>query len=292
MKCAVFRFTFFELVFRLLLVLFLFLPVGVFSQQRDTNAAGPSLFDGDFIPLSAVFSGFGRNALDSIRYNYGLNFIGAALGTWGFIESGADWKWNRFAYNNSGLACAGYPALYAGAVVPAAAPILFYMIGRNTENKKLQLAGLAMTQSLMLTLGFTSAMKLVSGRATPGLINDFNHERRSGPDFSGEFNWFSTNFFDGWPSGHTATAFSAAAALTEIYDAVPVKISAYAYALLVGLSVSLNVHWASEVFAGALIGYAVGKTVGRSFSGALGRRREEKLSFYMSPNAAGLILRL
>jgi membrane-associated phospholipid phosphatase len=264
---------------RLLLTAILFSTSFVYAQESS-------------IPLSKLFDNMGMNALHSITYNYGLNFIGAGLGTWAFIETGIDWQWNRMAYNNDRLAHIGLSALYIGYAVPALTPAAFYITGRFIKNEKLQITGLALVQTLMLTLGIQSVLKMSTGRETPGIISVFDHTRSPRTDdFSGEFNWFSMNFISGWPSGHTANAFSAAAAIAEIYqDNLPVKIAVYSYAALIGLGVSVNVHWASEVFAGALIGYAIGKTVGKSFSRMAEGSQNNKLSFYVTPDSIGVKL--
>jgi membrane-associated phospholipid phosphatase len=241
-----------------------------------------------------VFHDIGWNTLHSFTYNYGLNFIGAGAGTWLFIGSGLDWKWNRLAYDNEWLAKSGLPALYIGFAVPGITPLAFYITGTYLKDEKLQVTGLALVQTLMLTMGIQSVFKISTGRAMPGIITEFDHKRSSRTDdFSDEFDWFNMNFIAGWPSGHTANAFAAAATITAIYrDNLPIKIAAYSYAALIGFGVSVNVHWASDVLAGALIGYAVGKTVGHNFSQYLENQEKSKMSFYVTPNSAGVILRL
>jgi membrane-associated phospholipid phosphatase len=53
------------------------------------------------------------------------------------------------------------------------------------------------------------------------------------------------------------------------------------------------VHWASDAFAGALIGYAIGKTVGKSFNALLkGTAPDDKPSIYITPNAIVVLVRL
>jgi membrane-associated phospholipid phosphatase len=247
------------------------------------------------VPVSAVFHNIGWNTLHSISYNYGLNFIGAGLGTWAFIGSGIDWKWNRLAYNNARIANSGMPALYVGYVVPAITPIAFYLSGRLMKSDKLQITGLALTQSLVVTLGIQSILKMSTGRALPGIVTRFDQTRSNRTDdFSDEFDWFNMNLIRGWPSGHTANAFAAAATIAAIYpDNTWLKVAVYSYASLIGLGVSVTVHWASEVFAGALIGYVIGKTVGKNFNELLnGKEKEKKISFYFGVNTAGLIIRL
>jgi len=138
-------------------------------------------------------------------------------------------------------------------------------------------------------------MKMITGRAGPGIVDNPAHERGlPEDDNSKKFNWFNMDFINGWPSGHTANAFSAAATIAEIYkENLWLKIGVYSYAALTGLGVSLNVHWASEVFAGALIGYAVGKTVGKSFRQLLNNDTDtDSLSFYFTPNSMGVIIHL
>jgi membrane-associated phospholipid phosphatase len=106
---------------------------------------------------------------------------------------------------------------------------------------------------------------MITGRIEPGLISDGFHTRvYTENNFCNVFNWFNMEFIKGWPSGHTACAFSAAATISIIYnDNFLVKISVYTYAIFMGLGVTMYAHWASEVIAGALIGYAIGKAVCR-----------------------------
>ena len=242
-----------------------------------------------------MFHNIGWNTLHSVTYNYGLNFIGAGLGTWAFIETGIDWSWRNIAYENDWLSRCGTPGLYIGYVVPGITPIVTYIIGRSIKNEKLQISGLALAQSFVLTLGIQSILKMSTGRALPGIVNGLDHTRNSRiDDFSDEFNWFNMNFIGGWPSGHTANAFAAAATIAEIYhDNLPVKIGVYTYAILMGLGKSVSVHWVSEVFAGALIGYAIGKTVGKSYRTLMENTSDyNKLTFYVTNNSFGVIIRI
>jgi membrane-associated phospholipid phosphatase len=265
------------------------------GQENPVQAPEQNGVEENAVSVSAVFHNIGWNALHSVTYNYGLNFIGAGLGTWGFIETGADWKWRNIAYNNTRLAGAGIPPVYIGYLVPPLAPVALYISGRFVKDEKLQLTGLALAQSLVLTLGIQSALKMTTGRASPGIITGLDHVQNPGTDdFSRKFNWFNMQFIIGWPSGHTANAFSAAATVAEIYhDNLALQIGAYTYAALMGLGVSVSVHWASEVFAGALIGCAIGKTVGRSFRALLEHTEKDKpVAFYMTPHTVGVTLRL
>jgi hypothetical protein len=54
----------------------------------------------------------------------------------------------------------------------------------------------------------------------------------------------------------------------------------YTYAAFIGFGVTTHAHWTSEAFARAMIGYAIGKTVGKSFRKLL-EKREEKISLFL-----------
>lgn len=70
-------------------------------------------------------------------------------------------------------------------------------------------------------------------------------------------------YFDAFPSGHAATAFSIASVFAHQYPDKPfVSPVAYTIAALVGITrLTEHDHWMSDVFAGAFIGYLCGKQV-------------------------------
>ena len=244
-----------------------------------------------------VFHNLGWNILHTAAYNYGLNFAAAGFGTWVMVETGLDWNWRNVVYDNrTWLPYTGLPLLFAGYIVPFVTPVAVYLSGLRAENTKLQITGVALLQALAITQAFHVSLKLVTGRSTPGLIsgvvfepgNQINHSK---DDFSDEFQWWTKGeIMDGWPSGHTASAFSAAGVISEIYSDRPwLKFCAYSYAFLMGFSVAVNTHWASDVLAGALIGYAAGKTVGRSFNRLLGKNEDSnRVSLLITANTIGV----
>ena len=273
------------------ILIFLFLlSIHAFGQEQPVETKG------GIVPLSLVFHNVGWNALHSITCNYGLNFIGAGLGTWLFIGTGLDWKWNRLAYNNVWMPGIGGIANYTGYIIPLLTPLTLYFTGIGIKDEKLQITGLALTQSLMLTLLIQSPLKIITGRTWPGIVDGWDSplSKRSDrtDDYSGEFNWFNLDATGGWPSGHTANAFAAAATIAQIYHDQPVlKAAVFSYAALIGLGMSVYDHWASDILAGALIGTAIGVTVGKSYRSLI-EKKEDKISFYMTANAIGVIVRL
>jgi membrane-associated phospholipid phosphatase len=273
----------------LCIVLVIFLCFCVFAEENNEFSHS----------LSLIFHNIGWNALNSFTYNYGMNFIGAGLGTWAFIETDIDWEWRNIAYENTWLSNLGRPGLYVGYVAPVLLPILTYTSGRFRNDEKLQVTGMALVQTLMLSLAIQTPLKMVTGRALPGIVAELDHVRNSRTDnFSDEFSWFNMNPIGGWPSAHTLNAFAAAATISEIYyENIWLKVGLFSYAALIGFGVTLDVHWASEALAGILIGYAIGSSVGKSYKNLLKNKSnnnsaENTVSFYFYPNNVGIIIKL
>jgi len=271
-------------------VFMIFLCSYIFAEENE-EISHPS--------LSLIFHNIGWNTLNSFTYNYGMNFIGAGLGTWVFIETDIDWGWRNIAYDNKWLSNLGQPGLYVGYVAPVLTPIVTYTLGRFTNDEKLQITGMALVQTLMLSLAIQTPLKMITGRALPGIVTELDHTRNIRTDnFSNEFNWFNMNPIGGWPSAHTLNSFAAAATISEIYNEnIWLKVGVFSYAALIGFGVTLDVHWASEALAGALIGYAIGSSVGKSYKNLLKNKSnndstENNVSFYFYPNNIGIIIRL
>jgi len=284
-----------KVFFGLLAFLFFLFPIHLNADTMKDETASQE--KSTVSPL-LVFHDLGRNLLNSITCNYGLNFIGAGLGTWVFVQSGLDWNFRNIVYNHAWLSSAGLPLLFAGYLVPVITPIPVYLAGRYLSDTKMQITATALVQAFFLTQAFHLPLKLVTGRTIPGLISGVFFEPHNYRDlrtvnFSGEFNWFKLDFYDGWPSGHTACAFSAAAVISEIYDDKPLlKVGVYTYAVLMGVSVAMNAHWASDSVAGALLGYAVGKAVGKSFKQMITKNgSNDTVSFFATPNSIGVDIR-
>ncbi len=68
-------------------------------------------------------------------------------------------------------------------------------------------------------------------------------------------------FDQAFPSNHAARAFAVATVFADRYEQ-PVPILAYTLAALIGISRNeLDRHWASDVFAGAALGFTMGKVL-------------------------------
>jgi len=218
------------------------------------------------VPFSDVFDGIFLNSGKTFIYDYGLIAAVMAAGTYALVETDVDWKWRRFSYDYSGVLYAGMPAALLGGIVPVAAPLTLYGIGRSRKDLNLQTVGVAVAQASIVSTVLTTGIKAFTSRSAPDLWGDDKrgNEENFSDDF--KFGFLKRVPFDGWPSGHTSAAWAMAATITEFYpNNIPLAIGLYGYATYIGLGVSTTIHWLSDGFAGALFGYAVGKTVARHF---------------------------
>ncbi len=202
-----------------------------------------------------------QHILGSVKYHYGLNYILAGVFTYIIVVSGFDWGWYNFALNHLWIYRAGFASVSIGFFVPILLPTSIYLIGTALRNVKLQIIGLGSGQAAILGSVISSFIKVFTGRIPPQL---FTHMTQMG---GFQFGFLKGGAFWGWPSSHTTAAFAMAVALIELYpDSKVIKVCALLFAFIIGLGVSVNIHWLADAVAGALIGYAIGKSVGKGFS--------------------------
>lgn len=139
------------------------------------------------------------------------------------------------------------------------------------NDKKLEIAGLLATQSLITSAVFNRFGKVFFGRERPRIAyNTASYDY--GGTWHGPISFFNYviknkkipgSDYDAFPSGHTNTAFSIATVYASMYqDQIAVPVISYTVASLVGLSrIAEHAHWASDVFVGAALGFLCGKQV-------------------------------
>jgi len=250
------------------------------SQDTNTDTTG--------VPLTKVLYNIDKHLLGSITYNYGLNFIVAGLGTYGIVKSGFDWKWRQNSVEEPAIPNAGMPSVVIGGVAPFIVPIAFYAGGLFYDDRDMKITGLALGQAAVLGVVISSSIKAFSGRVSPQIKNNLTDNKT---DFSQDFNFgfLRRGIYSGWPSSHTTVAFAMGTTLMELYpDNFWIKAGSLTFATFIGLGISTNIHWFSDFFAGALIGYAIGSTVGSDFRNLMNRTSEVKhSSFYITPGGVG-----
>ena len=151
----------------------------------------------------------------------------------------------------------GAATVVTGIVQPGAVIIgtALYTVGRATDNERMADLGLHGTEAMAVGVGVTFFIKGLAGRARPYATSDTN------PRDFGFARGFRHEAYRSFPSGHTVTAFAAAAAVTKETSrwwpnsAWYVGPVVYGGATLAGLSrMYNNKHWASDVIVGAAIG--------------------------------------
>ncbi len=139
-----------------------------------------------------------------------------------------------------------------------------YAVGRIGGNERMADLGLHGTEALVVAGLLTGGVKVLAGRQRPYLDVETPHSLRLFRGLRGG------DAFKSFPSGHSASAFAAAAAVvTETRKWWPeaqwaIAPAMYGGAALVGVSrMYNNKHWASDVLAGAAIGTFAGRKVVR-----------------------------
>lgn len=178
-----------------------------------------------------------------------------------------------------------------------------YAAGKLTNHPDLSDLGWHGTEAVLLASGITGILKGVLGRSRPYVNNDttprdFGFLRGFGhntPKLRADGTPVQAGDYQSFPSGHTTTAFAAAAAVTSEMrrmhpgSLIIVAPLMYGGATLVGLSrMYHNNHWASDVALGAGIGTFSGLKVVR-YSHAHPDNKLDKfiLGASVFPNADG-----
>lgn len=161
----------------------------------------------------------------------------------------------------------------------------FGFVNAVLKNEKGLQTGLLATQAIITSGIWVRSLKLFTGRERP--LASYVYSKSESGQWHGPFAMIDQDLkvrrgpasFDSFPSGHTSVAFSIATVFaTQYKDIKAVPVISYSLASLVGISrLTEHEHWSSDVFVGALIGWACGKQVTGSFN----RLHSEKPS---SPN--------
>ena len=145
----------------------------------------------------------------------------------------------------------------------------FGLYGILAKSEKVKTTTLLATQSVITAVLAEAVMKTIAGRARP---NFYPETIEAEPKFLGPFgktgrDATGTKSNSSFPSGHTTAAFSAATVFAVEYKNKPyIPIIAYSMATLVGLSrITENKHWATDVVAGAALGYLNGRQVSYNY---------------------------
>jgi membrane-associated phospholipid phosphatase len=211
----------------------------------------------------------GSDLVDAFT-GYNLLFYGGAvMGTAVMAYGGIDQAIRVGVQEHLASPALGGASTYAGYIVPAVITPGVYVIGLVVRDPVVAGAGSASLQSLGVALLTMGLLKVAVGRVYPLNGGDPNApDRLDHPDYAHAFSPFQNLWpLPAWPSGHTIGTISVAAALTA-YFPEQLWIPAIGYPLGVAIGCGLvagDQHWASDVIAGALIGHAIGYSIGKPF---------------------------
>jgi membrane-associated phospholipid phosphatase len=134
------------------------------------------------------------------------------------------------------------------------------------RSEKIKTTTLLATQAYITAGAMESLLKFFKGRQRPFSLDSNAVEAEPkfhGPFYSSGKDENGKKLNTSFPSGHTTVAFAAATVFAMEYKDRPlVPIIAYSAATLIGLSrITENKHWATDVLAGAALGYLTGRQV-------------------------------
>jgi len=163
---------------------------------------------------------------------------------------------------------------------------LFFLGGVAFRDRRAKNTGLMAWEALLHSGLLVQVVKHVAGRQRPSVENGIDYWHGPAAFFKRYRDGGAFSRYDSFFSGHTVSAWSLATVIAENYwDRPWVPIACYGLATLAGLSrLTEDTHWLSDVFLGAVVGFAVGKMVVRN------QRRRLQLAPSLSPSGASLAL--
>lgn len=167
---------------------------------------------------------------------------------WAFFQAtrGATWSWLVFG------------AGIGGFFVPILLPLSLYLLGEARARADLRQTAMLIAQAEAVAWLVSVAYKSVTGRLEPEFLTAYGTTDIS---HAFQFGFMQHGIFWGWPSSHACVAVAGAVTLSLLLRSRLLCVAALAWAAFVALGAAIGFHWLSDVLAGALIGYAVGRSV-------------------------------
>ena len=247
------------------------------SGEKQVNAISPDNYNYNTkITFKGYFILFGTDLLQEVEGPFHASRkTYLEVGAFALIEGGlffADKPVQKFSqdfmHNNPNLAkvssnVTSFGGLYEAYLI---AGLGIYSFALHKE--KVKTTTLLVTQAYLVGAAMEGVLKFVSGRERPNYYDPNNPTTQYPGTFRGPFanlgrDANGTKLNSSFPSGHTTVAFAAATVFAMEYKhSIVIPIIAYSAATLVGLSrITENKHWATDVFAGAALGYVTGRQV-------------------------------
>lgn len=209
--------------------------------------------------LGAFFTTLPGNLIECVRGRKLVWYAAAVLLTGVLVWSGFDWWYFRMT-DAPGWRVWMFPAAFIGFAVPIYLPILLGLAALIARSRRVGTAAVAVAQAELIGLILSSACKAFTGRAhpLPHGLEDLSRVFH--------FGFLRGGMFWGWPSSHTSVAFAMAVTVLTLFPKPRWPgLVALAYALYIGLGISMTIHWFSDFAAGTILGSVIGRVVGTSF---------------------------
>lgn len=255
----------------------------VFIFTFSNSFASDEAVNSEAYTNPGIFDNLGTNMFNTFFSPVGTLHLAAFGSTYGLSQSKADYRVHNYFSKHEEYHPVMAPAAFIGYSLPVLASVPLYLYGRINNDRSILGAGCAVIQANMIALGYSTALKAVTGRPHPG--DSRNDDKK---ELSREFRFgFMRGGVDwGWPSGHTIVSMTTVMTLATYYpDNIWIK--AFGFPFVGYMMVSMvgshkgEIHWFSDTIAGALMGIAIGYTVGNSFHDSVfgGPKESGGLSF-------------
>lgn len=195
---------------------------------------------------------------------------GAALAPFALAPSGGDHELRVLSQRRLGGRYDPEPVSVLAPYVLTGGLVVGFGVAAAFDLCEVQKPQAAMLQAVFLTAGAVTLLKVATGRTWPnGGADPTAPDRLDHPEWATRFRPWREGLA-AWPSGHTALMVAAASALRASTPELGwARWLGYPFAAGVAAGMWLgDHHWASDIVSGALLGEAIGGSVGRSFSGA------------------------
>jgi membrane-associated phospholipid phosphatase len=237
------------------------------------------------------FARIARNLADSfLAPNLAFHLAGVAA-TATMTTQDVDVRVHRYFRDHPLWGRDAYPVIIAGIVGPVALFGGLHVAGRATGNPETVGAGYAVFQAGVLTLGYVTLLKLVTGRPAPNedyipslAEDDELLSRKFRPGL------YRGGIVAGWPSGHVAVTTAVLASLVGYYpESYLLKLALLVGSAGMALGVSSfqggSMHWCSDAVAGALMAFPIGLSTGRGMRAVVdGKKARPQSAWFVAPS--------
>ena len=216
--------------------------------------------------IERLYEGLGVHLERTFLGSNLLLHAGAIALTYFFVTEGWDWNFYKWTGQSSAGIQFAFTAAVVGIILPILIPVCLYLYGLMKRNASIKHVALVLMQAVIIALIVSCGYKALTGRVSPEYTVSFSktspHTLHRDRSEMWRFGFMRGGVFDGWPSGHTTSAFAMVTAAALVSPRRKwLHIFLFVYAIYIGLGVGTTIHWLSDALAGALIGIAVGRAV-------------------------------